>query len=92
MDERIPPPPFFQYSPSGIHYSLHHNNPLRSSTSERERYLAELLAERQKLAPFMQVLPFCNRLLNQEILRASSLPTNPILLNLRESIMVVQAH
>lgn len=29
------------------------------------RYLAELLAERQKLAPFMQVLPFCNRLLNQ---------------------------
>ena len=29
------------------------------------RYLAELLAERQKLAPFVQVLPFCTRLLNQ---------------------------
>uniref|UniRef100_A0A452Z5B0 K Homology domain-containing protein n=1 Tax=Aegilops tauschii subsp. strangulata TaxID=200361 RepID=A0A452Z5B0_AEGTS len=40
-------------------------------------YIAELLAERQKLVPFLQVLPFCNRLLNQEILRASSLPPNP---------------
>ncbi|XP_062180085.1 KH domain-containing protein At1g09660/At1g09670-like isoform X1 [Phragmites australis] len=77
MDERIPPPPFFQYSPSGVHSSPHHHNPMRSSASERERYLAELLAERQKLAPFMQVLPFCNRLLNKEILRASSLPPNP---------------
>ncbi|CAL4893632.1 unnamed protein product [Urochloa decumbens] len=47
-----------------------------SSSSDRERYLAELLAERQKLAPFVQVLPFCTRLLNQEILRASSLPPN----------------
>ncbi|XP_006654415.1 KH domain-containing protein At1g09660/At1g09670-like isoform X1 [Oryza brachyantha] len=77
MDERIPPPPFFQFSPSGAHSSPHHQSPLRSPASERERYLAELLAERQKLAPFMQVLPFCNRLLNQEILRASSLPPNP---------------
>jgi len=40
-----------------------------------ERYFAELLAERQKLAPFVQVLPFCTRLLNQEISRASSLPS-----------------
>ncbi|CAL4900839.1 unnamed protein product [Urochloa decumbens] len=47
-----------------------------ASSSDRERYLAELLAERQKLAPFVQVLPFCTRLLNQEILRASSLPPN----------------
>lgn len=31
------------------------------------RYLAELLAERQKLGPFLQVLPFCCRLLNQGI-------------------------
>lgn len=76
MDERIPPPPFFQFSPSGVHSSPHHHNPMRSSSSDRERYLAELLAERQKLAPFMQVLPFCNRLLNQEILWASSLPPN----------------
>ncbi|KAL5700254.1 hypothetical protein ACHQM5_025726 [Ranunculus cassubicifolius] len=29
------------------------------------RYLAELMAERQKLGPFMQILPLCNRLLNQ---------------------------
>lgn len=77
MDERIPPPPFFQYSPSGVHSSPHHHNSMRYSSWDRERYLAELLAERQKLAPFMQVLPFCNRLLNQEILRASSLPPNP---------------
>ncbi|CAD6272109.1 unnamed protein product [Miscanthus lutarioriparius] len=77
MDERIPPPPFFQYSTSGVHSSPHHHNSMRYSSSDRERYLAELLAERQKLAPFMQVLPFCNRLLNQEILRASSLTPNP---------------
>jgi hypothetical protein len=29
------------------------------------QYLAELLAEHQKLGPFMQVLPTCSRLLNQ---------------------------
>ncbi|URD99759.1 KH domain-containing protein [Musa troglodytarum] len=29
------------------------------------QYLAELLAEHQKLGPFMQVLPICSRLLNQ---------------------------
>ncbi|CAL4900838.1 unnamed protein product [Urochloa decumbens] len=76
MDERIPPPPFFQHSPSGVHSSPHRHNPMWASSSDRERYLAELLAERQKLAPFVQVLPFCTRLLNQEILRASSLPPN----------------
>jgi protein quaking len=27
--------------------------------------LAELLAEHQKLGPFMQVLPICNKLLSQ---------------------------
>lgn len=31
------------------------------------QYLTELLTERQKLGPFMQVLPFCTRLLNQGI-------------------------
>ncbi|CAN6328204.1 unnamed protein product [Urochloa humidicola] len=76
MGERIPPLPFFQHSPSGVHSSPHRHNPMWSSSSDRERYLAELLAERQKLAPFVQVLPFCTRLLNQEILRASSLPPN----------------
>ncbi|KAJ0972203.1 hypothetical protein J5N97_020162 [Dioscorea zingiberensis] len=76
MDERIPPGTYFQYSPSGIHSSPHHSPSIRPSSAsslDRERYLAELLAEKQKLGPFMQVLPFCSRLLNQEILWASSL-------------------
>lgn len=74
MDDRIPPGNYFQYSPSGLHSSPH--NPIRPSSAslDREsRYLAELLAERHKLGPFMQVLPFCSRLLNQEIVRASGL-------------------
>ncbi len=29
------------------------------------QYLAELLAEHQKLGPFMQVLPICSKLLSQ---------------------------
>ncbi|KAJ7566153.1 hypothetical protein O6H91_02G090400 [Diphasiastrum complanatum] len=36
-----------------------------SASLEHETYLSELLAERQKLGPFMQVLPICSRLLNQ---------------------------
>lgn len=40
------------------------------------RYLTELLAERQKLSPFMQVLPNCSRLLNQEIIRATGMVSN----------------
>lgn len=75
MDERIPPATFFQYPPSGIHSSPHHTiRPSSASSFDRERYLAELLAERQKLGPFAQVLPFCSRLLNQEILRTSMSP------------------
>nr|XP_010927868.1 KH domain-containing protein At1g09660/At1g09670 [Elaeis guineensis] len=75
MDERIPPGTYFQYSSSGVHSSPHHS--MRSpASSDRERYLAELLAERQKLVPFVQVLPFCCRLLNQEIVRASGLAPN----------------
>jgi hypothetical protein len=31
------------------------------------QYLSELLAEHQKLGPFMQVLPICSRLLNQGV-------------------------
>ncbi|KAL5220046.1 hypothetical protein ABZP36_024759 [Zizania latifolia] len=76
MDDRIPPPSLLQYSPSPVHSSPHPLTSLRYSASERERYLAELLAERQKLAPFVQVLPFCTRLLNQEILRASYMQPN----------------
>ncbi|XP_058097665.1 KH domain-containing protein At1g09660/At1g09670 [Magnolia sinica] len=76
MDDRIPPGTYFQYSPSGIHSSPHNSiRPSSSASLDREssRYLAELLAERQKLGPFMQVLPLCSRLLNQEIVRASGL-------------------
>lgn len=39
-------------------------------------YLAELVEEHRKLGPFVQVLPVCSRLLNQEILRISGLVPN----------------
>ncbi|XP_061347633.1 KH domain-containing protein SPIN1-like [Gastrolobium bilobum] len=39
---------------------------MRSSFHIDSQYLTELLAEHQKLGPFMQVLPLCTRLLNQE--------------------------
>ncbi|KAK4491818.1 hypothetical protein RD792_002594, partial [Penstemon davidsonii] len=41
-----------------------------------DRYLSELLAERNKINPFMAVLPNCYRLLNQEILRVTTLLGN----------------
>lgn len=44
---------------------------MRSNFDVDSQYLTELVAEYQKLGPFMQVLPLCTRLLNQEILRAS---------------------
>ncbi|KAK7321433.1 hypothetical protein VNO77_32079 [Canavalia gladiata] len=47
------------------------NMNMRSNFDADSQYLTELLAEHQKLGPFMQVLPFCTRLLNQEILRVS---------------------
>lgn len=37
------------------------------------QYLSELLAEHQKLGPFMQVLPICCRLLNQGLFDEISL-------------------
>ncbi|EPS71004.1 hypothetical protein M569_03750 [Genlisea aurea] len=37
------------------------------------QYLLELLAERQKLGPFIQVLPICSSLLNQEIINVSGM-------------------
>ncbi|XP_047322902.1 KH domain-containing protein At2g38610-like [Impatiens glandulifera] len=43
---------------------------------ESNQYLAELLAEYQKIAPFVQILPNCSRLLNQEILRISGMVPN----------------
>ncbi|KAL5582802.1 hypothetical protein UlMin_015244 [Ulmus minor] len=44
---------------------------IRTAPDIDSQYLAELLQERQKLGPFVQVLPICSRLLNQEILRVS---------------------
>ncbi|KAK2968843.1 hypothetical protein RJ640_001161 [Escallonia rubra] len=38
---------------------------LKPSEKNISQYLTELLAEHQKLGPFMQVLPICSRLLNQ---------------------------
>ncbi|XP_009587501.1 KH domain-containing protein At1g09660/At1g09670-like [Nicotiana tabacum] len=72
MENRIHPGSYFQYSPTGIHAPLQRS----SSLTDRERYLADLLGERQKLGPFMQILPVCSRLLNQEIMRASALLSN----------------
>ncbi|CAA7398261.1 unnamed protein product [Spirodela intermedia] len=45
---------------------------IRGAVDIESQYLAELLAEHQKLGPFVQVLPICSRLLNQEIIRVSS--------------------
>ncbi|KAG7591177.1 K Homology domain [Arabidopsis thaliana x Arabidopsis arenosa] len=71
MEERISPGSFFQFPLSGFRAS-----PNRSPCppTDRERYLTELLQERQKLGPFLQVMPNCCRLLNQEIRRVSSFP------------------
>ncbi|KAF3685606.1 KH domain-containing protein [Capsicum annuum] len=40
---------------------------------DSNQYLSELLAEHQKLGPFMQVLPICSTLLNQEIMKVSGM-------------------
>ncbi|OVA02213.1 K Homology domain [Macleaya cordata] len=44
---------------------------IRNTPDIDSQYLTELLAEHQKIGPFMQVLPICSRLLNQEIIRVS---------------------
>ncbi|THU59767.1 hypothetical protein C4D60_Mb07t05530 [Musa balbisiana] len=49
---------------------------INSTADIDSRYLAELLAEHQKLGPFMQVLPICSHLLNQEIIRVSGIVPN----------------
>ncbi|XP_059300721.1 KH domain-containing protein At3g08620-like [Lycium ferocissimum] len=51
----------------------------RTNQDVDSQYLTELLAERQKLGPFTQVLPICSRLLNQEILRLSGMIPNQAL-------------
>ncbi|KAF6147833.1 hypothetical protein GIB67_014413 [Kingdonia uniflora] len=79
MGDRIPHGSYFQYSPSGLHGHVASPHRPSSASLDREtngRYLAELLAERQKFGPFMQILPLCSRLLNQEIVRASGMVPN----------------
>ncbi|KAG2672782.1 hypothetical protein I3843_13G051700 [Carya illinoinensis] len=49
---------------------------VRSNADVDSVYLTELLAEHQKLGPFVQVLPICSRLLNQEIRRVSGMTPN----------------
>ncbi|XP_072969319.1 KH domain-containing protein At5g56140-like isoform X2 [Typha angustifolia] len=57
-------------SPSTTPHSPHLSG-IRS-LSEQEKYLSELLVERQKLNPFVPVLPHSYRLLNQGIFQPSS--------------------
>ncbi|GJN17346.1 hypothetical protein PR202_gb04404 [Eleusine coracana subsp. coracana] len=47
--------------------------PPSPSPEAASQYLEELLQEQQKLGPFVQVLPICGRLLNQEIMKISSM-------------------
>ncbi|XXG40085.1 hypothetical protein AAC387_Pa01g0885 [Persea americana] len=49
---------------------------IRNAPDIDSQYLTELLAEHQKIGPFMQVLPICSRLLNQEIIRVSAMVSN----------------
>ncbi|XP_011000365.1 PREDICTED: KH domain-containing protein At5g56140-like [Populus euphratica] len=73
---------FMAYSPSPSAPHSPHISGLRSSAAssalvvEQEKYLSELLAERHKMSPFMPVLPNIYRLLNQEILRVTTLLGN----------------
>ncbi|KAI0502405.1 KH domain-containing protein At5g56140 [Dendrobium catenatum] len=74
---------YMAYSPSPSAPHSPHIPGIRSATNalvEQEKYLAELLAERQKLGPFMPVLPHSYRLLNHEILRLTALLGNASLL------------
>ncbi|MFQ6648864.1 hypothetical protein Gotur_020859 [Gossypium turneri] len=71
MGERISPGSYFQYPPPGFP-SVSPHRP-SSIPTDRERYLAELFTEKEKLGPFTQVLPQCTGLLNQEIRRVSGL-------------------
>ncbi|GAB4845854.1 hypothetical protein Ancab_024858 [Ancistrocladus abbreviatus] len=76
---------YMAYSPS-LTTAPHspHIPGLRSASTalaEQEKHLSELLAERQKLSPFMPVLPHCGRLLNQEILRVHTLLGNAQILD-----------
>ncbi|KAG6407373.1 hypothetical protein SASPL_130362 [Salvia splendens] len=67
---------YMAYSPSPSAPHSPHIAATRTAASalvEQEKYLTDLLAERNKLNPFMAVLPNCYRMLNQEILRVTTL-------------------
>ncbi|XP_024966398.1 KH domain-containing protein At5g56140 isoform X2 [Cynara cardunculus var. scolymus] len=75
---------YMAYSPSPSAPHSPHIAGLRSAATaivEQEKYLSELLAERNKLSPFVPVLPHCYRLLNQEILRVTTLLGNASVLD-----------
>ncbi|MQL86666.1 hypothetical protein Taro_019198 [Colocasia esculenta] len=75
---------YMAYSPSPSAPHSPHISGIRSATSalvEQEKYLSLLVAERHKLSPFMPVLSHCYRLLNQEILRVTTLLGNASLLD-----------
>ncbi|XAR56844.1 hypothetical protein NMG60_11037465 [Bertholletia excelsa] len=70
---------YMAYSPSPSAPHSPHIGGLRSATTaliEQEKYRSELLAEREKLSPFMPVLPHSYQLLSQEILRVTTLLGN----------------
>lgn len=73
----------FSPSPSSAPQSPHITGLRTAATAivEQEKYLSELLGERNKLGPFMPVLPHCYRLLNQEILRVTTLLGNASVLD-----------
>ncbi|KAG8098745.1 hypothetical protein GUJ93_ZPchr0013g34368 [Zizania palustris] len=65
------------FSPAGnLSPQIRSNPDVDRYTGDGGQYLAELLAEHQKLGPFMQVLPICSKLLSQEIMRVSSIVHN----------------
>ncbi|KAM0943031.1 putative STAR protein, homodimerization region [Dioscorea sansibarensis] len=75
---------YMAYSPSPSAPHSPHLAGIRSASSaltDQEKYLSELLAERHKLSPFVPVLPHSCRLLNQEILRVTTLLGNASLLD-----------
>ncbi|KAJ9562879.1 hypothetical protein OSB04_008039 [Centaurea solstitialis] len=75
---------YMAYSPSPSAPHSPHIAGLRSAATaivEQEKYLSELLSERNKLSPFVPVLPQCYRLLNQEILRVTTLLGNASVLD-----------
>ncbi|CAH8377210.1 unnamed protein product [Eruca vesicaria subsp. sativa] len=65
--------------PPSAPQSPNYSGGIRSQSSvfiEQEKYLSDLFAERRNLTPFLPVLPHVCRLLNQEILRVTTLLEN----------------